>query len=144
MDAETQRKIFGLTAQNVFHRLHFLDINEVCAPCFQEGSFTLAGEVKCRCDRQGSCREEYICEVLAAHILMPEIPFRADLLKAPALANQGVNWVGWLASRYEVERWAVCFRICLLEEGYFSPYGGGWLMGMNPFGKIVTRGCNAM
>ena len=123
-DEDTFRRIFGLTPEIVFHRMSpSLDILEVASPCFQEGSFTLSGNIKEHCGFR--CRTEFLCEVIAAHILMPELLFLDDLKRLPAWIYQGNTFEGWvtsMASRYEVEAWAVRFRICLLDDNYFSPY----------------------
>lgn len=114
------------TPKVVYERLTFEDILQVACPCFHEGSFTLAGNISGSCTHGlralGWCREEYLCEEIAALILMPEQVFRQDLSAIPSLLHQGIEPIRFLSTRYQVEDWAVRFRICLLDEGYLDPY----------------------
>ena len=112
------------TPRTVLHRLSLADCLEVASPCFQEASFRLDGQIIGICDHRQDCREEYECEVFAALLLMPAIHFRDHLARIPGLTHQGFDWVAWLANTYEVEEWAVRFRVCLFNEGYFCPYKG--------------------
>lgn len=117
------------TPKQVYERLSMADILEVCSSCFREGHFDAAGEIPMHhetsfMDTHHKCREEYRCEFLAAIILMPIQSFNCDLAFIRQAWCPGPIWnpIRWLAQRYAVESWAVRFRICLLDEGYFDPY----------------------
>ena len=125
------------TAKQVYERLSFEDILNVASDCFQEGSVDFPsrpGEHEHppsrlltsthRCEHhRGNCAEEYLCEVLAALILMPQNSFTARLEDVRLTWHEGCGWnpISWLAAIYDVEEWAVRFRIALLDEGYFCP-----------------------
>ena len=117
------------TARQVRNRLALVDMLEVAAPCFQDGSFMLGGELKQPCPHTGrvagrGCREEYYCEVIAAYILMPENSFNEDLahLRDTWRPNAGWHPLWWLAQVYRTPLWSVRFRICLMDEEHFDPY----------------------
>lgn len=103
----------------VFAGLSLEDRSEVSSPCFQAAHFDSRGELSCIHPFRGvtpeqfreqpwlyfnrpsriypTCAEEYMCEVVAAFLLMP----------------RGVDLVGKVdevAARFDCEPWAVRFR----------------------------------
>lgn len=83
-----------------------------------------------KCDHGRDCGQEYLCEVLAAYILMPQNDFvqRLDDIRTTWRAGCGWDPILWLAAIYIVEPWAVRFRIALMDEGFFDPYRD-WVAG---------------
>lgn len=88
----------------VFAGLSLEDRSEVASTCFKDAQFDRRGELDCSCGRTNNgldnCVEEYMCEVIAAFLLMP----------------RGVDLVGKvedLAAMFDCERWAVRFRRAL-------------------------------
>lgn len=99
----------------VFGHLSEADRSEVMSDCFKDGQFDGCGDLVCRHGRRppsswnrrdyDTCVEEYMCEVVAAFLLMP----------------RGVNLVGKveeLALLFDCEPWVVRFRRVLEVDLY--------------------------
>ena len=79
----------------VFAGLSLEDRSEVKSRCFQDAQFDRDGNLDCHDDH--NCVEEYMCEAIAAFLLMP----------------RGVDLVGKvedLAAKFDCEPWVVRFR----------------------------------
>jgi len=114
-----------MNAEIVYHLLSIKDRKEVASLCFQAGEFDRdTGEVQCICDDRRwktprqfwghtlfYCEEEYLCEVLAAYMLMPEHDWNERLPRT--IKEHRGRWVEVLAAFYEVELWSVRFRYAL-------------------------------
>lgn len=88
----------SVSEQDIWLSLSESDRLEVASRCFQTGFFGPDGDLRCyHAKRQ--CLEEYLCEVIACLILMPE----ADFLSHWHLRDRE------LAARYQVPRWSVRF-----------------------------------
>ncbi len=106
-------RLFGpdCSTASVFARMSLEDRQEIASDCFRTGSFASDGEMNC--NHRPDCQEEYLCEVLAAHILMPERVFAQDFLSQSARMGHVPTVIQWLATTYEVPDWAVRFRLAM-------------------------------
>ena len=74
------------------HGLSDSDIRKVASSCFRASHFDDEGEVLCQHEvAWGDCRKEYLCDQMAALILVPRVPCGPELFQA---AIHGVEpWV---------------------------------------------------
>ena len=96
----------------VFERLDVEDRYEVASTCFREGRFDAGGEILCRHPRgygEPECEKEFLCELMAAIILMPSERFGPTSCRSD----------GELAAMLQVEPWVVRFRRAI-DEGQSS------------------------
>ena len=112
-----------MTPADVYGAMSIDDVSEVASDCFQQGNFDEDGELACNHGRWGipwdsyqgdwagprrmpECEIEYLCEIMAAEILMPSSIFWPRRNEPEEV----------LMKAFDVEAWAVRFRRALGEN----------------------------